>query len=305
MCPGPIIIQGPNGPPLKAAIIGCGGTGCNILAEGELVATDVRIAVGSEPDTMKSLKVEKRMLANVRELEKNAMISSKAVRLAGSEFEKELAGALEGVDITFTLAGLGGLSGGWGAVVGARAANVSRSMSMCVASVPFSVEGGSRRERAKAQLHSLTQLPGSILVVPNDMILSEAPSLPINRAFRVMNSVLASPVNLFLKSIGKDDLGTVKKLLADSTMLAMDSAEWDRENAEYAVIEHLEKSKWLDLSSNPAKSAMLFVEGHALYDGLNELGKLFSRNLGKDCPVMVASAGDRKSGLRVTAVVGF
>ena len=303
--PEPVIIQSPRGGPLSAAFIGCGGTGCNILAEGELPAEGIRIAISSEPDTMASLKAGKRMVASARELESNALISAKALRLAGSEFEKELAVALEGSDIAFMLAGLGGLSGGWGAVVGARAASVSRGMGFCVASIPFSVEGGTRKDRAAAQLRALMQVADATLVIPNDMILAEAPNIPINRAFRVMNSVLASPVSLLLKSVGKDDIGQVRALLSAGKVLAMDSAEWDRENAEFAVAELLGKSRWLDLKSRQAKSAILFVEGRGLYDDLMELGKSFSRVTGNGCPLIVASAGERKAGLRVTAVVGF
>ncbi|MFO7619146.1 MAG: hypothetical protein R6W91_05770 [Thermoplasmata archaeon] len=299
------IIQGPNGSPLKAAIIGCGGTGCNILAEGGIASAMTRIAIGSEPDAMRSLKVDRSILADPRKLQAAANIPGKALRIAGSELESEISAAIAGADMTFILAGLGGMSGGWGSVVAARATDISRGMSLCVASVPFTVEGGSRKERAGAQLKALMECAGGILVIPNDMILAEAPNLPINRAFRVMNSVLVSPVNMFLKAIGSDDMATVKKHLGGGKLMAMDSAEWDRENAEFAVIEHLGKSRWLDLSSRKAKAAMLFVEGHALYDGLNELGKLFSRAAGEDCQVIVASAGNRKSGLRVTAVVGF
>jgi cell division GTPase FtsZ len=149
------------------------------------------------------------------------------------------------------------------------------------------------------------QVADATLVIPNDMILAEAPNIPINRAFRVMNSVLASPVSLLLKSVGKDDIGQVRALLSAGKVLAMDSAEWDRENAEFAVAELLGKSRWLDLKSRQAKSAILFVEGRGLYDDLMELGKSFSRVTGNGCPLIVASAGERKSGLRVTAVVGF
>ena len=303
--PEPVIIQGQKGGALKAAFIGCGGTGCNILAEGELPTDGVRIAVSSEPNSLASLKTGKCMVASARELESNARISAKAVRLAGSEFEKELAESLEGTDITFILSGLGGLSGGWGAVVGARAASVSRSMGFCIASVPFSVEGGSRKDRAAAQLQALMRTADASLIIPNDMILAEAPSLPINKAFRVMNSVLASPVNLFLRSVGKDDLGLVRKHLAGGTIMALDSAEWDRENADFVVMEHMQKSPWLGLKERSPKSAILFAEGRILYDDLVGLGKSFSRLAGNSCQVLVAAAGDRKSGLRVTAVVGY
>ncbi len=301
----PVIIRSPSGRPLTVAFVGCGGTGRNILAEGLLPDGSARVAVGSDRLAMASLKTGKLMVASARELESNAMISSKSVRLAGSEFEKELASSLVGADITFIIAGLGGLSGGWGAVVGARAAAVSRSIGFCVASVPFSAEGGSRRERAATQLKALIQVADASLVIPNDMILSEAPNLPINSALRVMNSVLASPVNLFLRSFGSDDLDMLEKHLALGKIMAMDSAEWDRDNAEFAVIEALGKSRWLELGTRKPKSAILFIEGGGVHGDMAEILRLFLRLAGKDCPVIAANAGERKQGLRVTAVVGF
>jgi cell division protein FtsZ len=189
--------------------------------------------------------------------------------------------------------------------VGARSACIARSFSVCVVSAPFSVEGGSRKERAGTQLDVLRQHADCVLVIPNDVILAEAPSIPINRAFRVMNSVIASPVNMMLRSLGKEDMGLVQKQLGAGRILAMDSAEWDRENAEFAVIESLQKSKWLDIKNKKPKSAILFVEGSSVYDDLVELGTSFSRILGEDSRVLVASPGERKSGLSVTAVVGY
>lgn len=303
--PEPVILQGPKGTPPRAAVMGCGGTGCNILAEGELGAVETRIALGSEPDTMSSLKVQARITADGRRLEKDALAAPKSVRVVGTELEGHISQKLEGADMTFILAGLGGLTGGWGAVVGARSACIARSFSVCVVSAPFSVEGGSRKERASTQLNVLKQHAGCVLVIPNDMILTEAPGIPINRAFRVMNSVIASPVNLMLKSMGTEDIGMVRKYIGSGRIMAMDSAEWDRENAEFAVIERLQKSKWLDIKNMKPKSAILFVEGLSLYDDLVELGTSFSRVLGEGSQVLVASAGDRKSGLSVTAVVGY
>ncbi|MDO9537570.1 MAG: hypothetical protein Q7J68_04545, partial [Thermoplasmata archaeon] len=153
--PEPVILQGPKDSSLNAAVVGCGGTGCNILAEGELAKVMTTIAIGSEPRTMASLKVDKSFIADPRKLESCASVSAKSLKLAGNELEKELSSYLEDVDITFILAGLGGLSGGWGAVLASRASVVSKGFGFCVASVPFSVEGGSRKDRATAQLKTL------------------------------------------------------------------------------------------------------------------------------------------------------
>ena len=74
--------------------------------------------------------------------------------------------------------------------------------------------------------------------------------------------------------------------------------------AVFAVIEQLKKSNWLMLEDREPSVALLFVEGHLLYDDLMDLGKTFSRETG--CPkVFIAKTGERKYGLKVTAVIGF
>jgi hypothetical protein len=302
--PEPVIINGASGRRLSASAIGCGGAGCNILAEGQLDAVPKRIAFGTAPDAMAALRADRRLLAVPANLERDASLDAGAAKLAGSKAESELAMAIGRQDVVFVLAGLGGLSGGWGAVLGARAASSVRSMSVSVVTVPFSVESDSRRARAAEQLKRLAEHSDCVIAVQNDMILAEAPSLPINRAFRVMNSVLASPVNLMLRSIGSDDLPSFRRHLAGGMVWSMDSAEWDRENADFAVVERLSKSGWLDMAGKPPSAAMLFVDGGGLHGDLEELCRLFSRAAGKNCRMLVAGSGERATGLRVTAVVG-
>jgi len=299
------IIHSPSGAPLDAAFVACGGAGCKMLADGLLPDRHLRIAIGPDPKAMDPANASKVFVASPGELESDALVSAKSARLAGSELERELAECLVGRDIVFMVAGLGGLSGGWGAVVGARAARVARTVGVCVASAPFSVEGPSRRERASAQLRALSATADASLVIQNDMILAEAPKLPINSAFRVMNGVMASPIGLMLRCFGKDDLGMLERHFSLGRVMAMDSAEWDRENAEFAVAEALGKSKWLGLEARKPKSAILFVEGRCLHGDMEELGRLFLRAAGGGCGLILANAGERKEGLRVIAAVGF
>ncbi len=296
----PIILQGSSESRPKSALIGCGGTGCNIIVEREVKNQDISIAISSEPDIMKALKSEK-VLVDVRAIEKDATSVKKGTRVVSNETEGQLAQKLDKIDVAFILGGLGGYTGGWGAVLAARAASIEKCISVCIMSEPFSVEGGSRKDRAKAQFRRLMDTADILLIIPNDMILAEAPNIPINQAFRVMNSVLALPANLMLQHLGKDDILLLKKELGGN-VFAMDIAEWDRDNADFAVIEKLKKSNWLMLEDREPAATLLFVEGHVLYDDLIELGKSFSRETG--CPkVFIAKTGERKYGLKVTAVV--
>ena len=298
--PEPVILQGTSESKSKSALIGCGGTGCNIIVEGEVKNQDISIAISSEPEIMQALHSEK-VLVNARGIEKDATSVKKGIRVVSNETEGNLAKKLGGIDVAFIVGGLGGYTGGWGAVLAARAASIEKCISVCIMSEPFSVEGGSRKDRAKAQFKRLMDTADILLIIPNDMILAEAPNIPINQAFRVMNSVLALPANLMLANLGKDDIRLLKKEL-QGQIFAMDIAEWDRDNANFAVIEKLKKSDWLMLEDREPASALLFVEGHVLYDDLIELGKTFSRETGCQ-KVFIAKTGERKYGLKVTAVV--
>ena len=297
------ILAGTEDAKPRTALIGCGGTGCNILVENEVKGQDMSIAISSEPEIMNALQIDK-ILVDARGIEKDATSVKKGARVASNETEGQIAKKLDGTDIVFIIGGLGGYTGGWGAVLAARAASIEKCISICIVSEPFSVEGGSRKDRAKAQFKRLMDTVDILLVIPNDMILAEAPNIPINQAFRVMNSVLALPVNLMLQFLGKEDIRTLKKEMASSQVFAMDIAEWDRDNAVFAVVEKLKKSNWLMLEDRKPSSALLFVEGHLIYDDIIDLGKIFSRETGCQ-KTFISMIGDRKYGLKVTAVVGF
>ncbi len=295
------ILLGPeaSGRP-KIVLVGCGGAGCNLIAEGGV--NHVSIALSSEPEVLKGLKVQHKVLVNARGLEQDARAGVKGSKLAGTETGKKLGELLSKMDIAFIVAGLGGCTGGWGAVLAARAARRQGCISICVVSEPFSVEG--RGDRASEQLRLLMEHADAVLVLPNDMIISEAPNLPIARAFMVMNAVLASPIDLLSSCVGKDDIDTLEDCLKAGRIFAMDVAEWDGPNAAFSVAEQLGRSKWLDLDGRVVRSAILLAEGQLLHDDLVELGREFSRVIGREAELVLGNAGSGDS-LKLTAIIGY
>lgn len=300
----PYIIRGPEATgPLSAAIVGCGGTGCNSLAEKMVSRVDIKIAINSEPKALEGLAGVEKITVSAGKSERDAKEHSRLSRVAGNETEKRLGELLDGVDITFILAGLGGYTGGWSAAMAARAARQQKSIAFCVVSEPFSVEG--RAERSADQLRLLMEYADAVLVLPNDMIITEAPNLPISKAFHVMNAVLASPIELISRTIGKDDVKALKRCLKAGRVYAMDVASWDGDNPTFATVEQLGKSKWLALGERSAKSSILLSEGFLLHDDFEQLGKEFRRVVGKDALLMLGKAGSEGDGLKVTALVGY
>lgn len=299
------IMEGPeaSGRP-RYALIGCGGTGCNLVAEHVVDDVDVRIALSAEPEVLTGLQVEHSIRVMPRRLEQEAKSAWSNTRIAQTEIEGEIADMLSGVDVAFIAAGLGGYTGGWGAVMAARAGRLRNCTSICVVSEPFSVEGQTRKERAGEQGRMLMGCADGVIIVPNDIILAEAPKLPIMKAFHVMNSVMASPMNLLLAALGKGDLKRLEKCLAASDIFALDTVEWAGEHAVFSVVEQMGRSKWLGIDKRKVRSAILLVEGELLHDDLLELGSEFSKIVGK-VPLLIGKTRKKVKGLRVTALVGF
>ncbi len=300
----PYVLQGPEAPVKpRTTLIGCGGTGCNLIVEGGVEKVNRKMAISSEPNVLKGLAETEPFLVDVGRVEKDARSIVRPSRLTGTETERKLGERLGDIDLAFIVAGLGGSTGGWAAVLAARAAQHQRCTSLCVVSEPFTVEG--RKEIAKGQLNLLMEYADGVLVIPNDMIISEAPNLPIAKAFRVMNSVLASPINQLSNSVGKADIKSLSDCFKSSQIFAMDVAEWDGDNATFSIVEQLAKSKWLAFQGRVVKSAILLVQGNHLYEDLVQLGKEFSRATGKKAPLLIGSAGSGEGTLGVTALVGF
>jgi len=298
-----VLLQGPGSTgSVRSMLIGCGGTGCNLIAEKVVDNLDTVIAMSSEVDVIENLKTTEAFLIDAKSIERDAKAMVKGSALHGTETDKRLGERMSGADIVFIIAGLGGYTGGWSAVLASRAAKRTGCLSICVVSEPFSVEG--RGERAGDQLKMLMEHSDAVLVLPNDIILAEAPNLPIARAFGVMNKVLASPINQLSKCVGKDDMPTFEDCLAPASLFTMDVAEWDGTDAVYSVMEQLTVSKWLELEERDVASVILLIEGHLLNDDADEIYGRLRRTIGEDAKVLMGKVGPAE-GLRVTAIVGY
>jgi cell division protein FtsZ len=296
-------IRGPASGGLKSAVVACGGTGCNSLAEDVVTEVDRRIAVSSEPRFLEGFTDIEKVRVSVGRVERDARDTTRLSKLASNETEMKLGELVRGHDIVFILTGLGGETGGWTATLAAKAAHREKCPSFCVVSEPFSVE--SRAPAAKEQLKVLLEHADGVLVLPNDMILAEAPNLPIAKAFRVMNAVLASPINMISKNLGKGDLAALKESLRSSRIFSMDVATWEGENPTFSTVEQLGRSKWLALEERAPNSAIVMAEGPLVSDDLLQLGKEIRRIIGKDAKMMLAHTGSEGRGLSVTAIVGY
>ena len=114
---------------------------------------------------------------------------------AAEESEREIAKALEGADMVFLTAGMGGGTGTGSMSVAARAARSIGAVTIAIVTTPFSFEMGRRQRNAAEGLANLRPHTDTLIAIPNDRLLYVAPrTLPLEVAFRLADDVLRQAV---------------------------------------------------------------------------------------------------------------
>ena len=116
-------------------------------------------------------------------------------RQAAEESEHAIAEALEGADMVFLTAGMGGGTGTGAIPVAARMARSMGAVTIAIVTTPFSFEMGRRQRNANAGLAELAKHTDTLIAIPNDRLLMVAPrDLPLEVAFRLADDVLRQAV---------------------------------------------------------------------------------------------------------------
>ncbi|MFP3299743.1 MAG: cell division protein FtsZ [Thermoplasmatales archaeon] len=203
-------------------IIGCGGSGSNtisrIMEEG-ITGADV-IAANTDAQHLLLTQAPRKILLGkrlTRGLGAGAIpqIGEQAAR----EAEDEIRSVVEGADIVFVTAGMGGGTGTGSAHVVAELAKQAGALVIAVVTLPFTSEGKMRMENALWGLQKLKEKSDTVIVIPNDKLLQIVPRLPLNEAFRFADEILMNAIKGLTELITKpglvnldfNDLRTVMK----------------------------------------------------------------------------------------------
>ena len=170
------------------------------------------------------------------------------------ESYEDLARALEGADIVFVAAGLGGGTGTGAAPIIAKIAKEVGALTIAVVTKPFSFEGKKRLKLAEEGLEELKKESDSIVVIPNDKLLSIIdPKLGIKESFKIVDSVLARAVSgtsgVILSSGDNDinlDFADLQTVMSHRGLALMGVGEYKGDNAAYEAIKNAIESPLLD-----------------------------------------------------------
>ncbi|MCF6243584.1 MAG: cell division protein FtsZ [Sulfurovum sp.] len=271
-----------NGAKIKA--IGVGGGGGNMInhmiTEG-IHTIDLIVANTDSQALDSSLAPFKMQLGVLATRGLGAgMIPDKGREAALESFD-DIKEMLEGADIVFISAGLGGGTGTGAAPIIAQAAKEVGALTVAIVTSPFKFEGRKRTKLAKEGLEELKRESDSIIVVPNEKLLSIVEkNLGIKESFRMVDDILAQAVGGISKVIlshGDNDINLdfadVKTVMSHRGLALMGAGYAVGTNAAYDAAKAAIESPLLDnISIDGAMGVLVHFDIHPDYP-IMEIGE--------------------------------
>lgn len=188
-------------------------------------------------------------------------------RQAAEESAEELRQALEGADMVFITAGMGGGTGTGAAPVIAEVAKELGILTVGVVTKPFSFEGHRRRTQAEDGLENLKSKVDTLITIPNDKILSIIDKkTPITEAFTVVDDVLRQGVQgiadlITVHGMINVDFADVKTVMENAGSALMGIGYGTGENRAIEAAKAAIESPLLELSIDGAKGVLFNITG--------------------------------------------
>ncbi|MCX8197589.1 MAG: cell division protein FtsZ [Candidatus Micrarchaeota archaeon] len=257
----------------KIYVVGAGGSGCNTMAR----MFDMRIegakliAMNTDVQHLVKMRADKKILLGKKTTKGMGAGSNPAVgEAAAKESVEEIKAAISDGMMVFVTCGLGGGTGTGSAAIIAEQAKAVGALTIAVVTLPFSSEGKIRMHNALEGLEKLRKHADTVIVIPNDKLLSIVPDLPLNTAFKVSDEVLAGAVKGITELVTKAglvnlDFADLRTILsgAGCAVVGVGEASVDAKPEQRALIavDTAMNSPLLDVDVSTANRALINVIG--------------------------------------------
>lgn len=238
-------------------------------------------------------------------------------RKAAIESEPEITKLLEGADMVFITAGMGGGTGTGAAPVIARIAKDLGILTIGVVTRPFNFEGKRRNRFATQGIEQLQESVDSLITIPNERLLTVAgKDMSMVQAFKMADEVLLHAVRgisdlILVEGLINLDFADIRAVMSEMGMTLMGSGVATGEHRAIEAATRAISSPLLEnISIRGATGILLNVTGGknlTLFE-VNEAAKLIQEEAHEDANIIFGSVIDEKLSeeIRVTVIAtGF
>lgn len=238
-------------------------------------------------------------------------------RDAALEDREKVASLVQGADMVFIAAGMGGGTGTGAAPVIAEVAREAGALTVGIVTKPFSREGKQRMHKAEEGISALKQHVDSLIIIPNDRLISIAPrSLGILDAFKPSDDVLRQAVQGISDLITTSgfinvDFADVKAIMSERGMAMMGIGIATGDNrATEAAIKAISSPLLEDIDVSGARGVLVNITGSSAMtmDDFDAVNKTIHEKVHDDANIIIGVVIDESMAetIKVTAIVtGF
>ncbi|MBO2518775.1 cell division protein FtsZ [Limnochorda sp.] len=186
---------------------------------------------------------------------------------AAEESREQIREALEGADMVFITAGMGGGTGTGGAPVVAQIAREVDALTVAVVTRPFTFEGRRRAQQAEAGIEKLEAQVDTLITIPNDRLLQVVEKkTSIQDAFRVADDVLRQGVQgisdlIIVPGLINLDFADVKAIMSSAGSALMGIGVGTGEERAIEAARKAIASPLLEASIEGAKGILFNITG--------------------------------------------
>jgi len=314
------IVEQSNSVSARIKVIGIGGGGgnaVNTMIGGKLSGVDFMVANTDAQSLEASLAPVRIQLGGTVTKGLGAGANPEIGRRAALEDQEKIRDFLEGSDMIFITAGMGGGTGTGGAPVIARVAREVGALTVGVVTKPFIFEGKKRMRQADEGIEELKQCVDTLIVIPNQRLLSiAAKTTTMLEAFHKADDVLLQAVRgisdlIITPGLINLDFADVRTVMAEMGLALMGAASASGENRAIEAAQKAISSPLLeDISIQGARGVLINITGGpdmCLHE-VNEAASMIQEEAHEDANIIFGAVIDENitDEIRITVIAtGF
>lgn len=271
-------------PVAKIKVVGVGGGGCNavntMITDYDIAGVDF-MAFNTDAQALKMSQAPTTLQLG-EDLTKGLGVggNSELGAQAAEESLDQIQELLEGANMVFITAGMGGGTGTGAAPIIAGVARNMGALTVAVVTKPFDFEGNKRREIAEEGIANLRDKVDTLIIVPNQRLLevvSDSENISFIDAMKKVDSVLAEGVNSISNLISKTgyinaDFNDAKSVMQNAGTALMGIGRASGENRAEEAAKAATSSPLLDMSIEGATGVLYNIVGANL--SLQEISRV-------------------------------
>jgi len=295
-------------------VVGVGGGGCNAVnrmieaglsgVEFYAVNSDVQALRGALTDN--TVQIGSGLTRGL-----GAGANPTLAREAAEDSREDLAMVLDGADLVFITAGMGGGTGTGAGPIIAEIAHDSGALTIAVVTKPFAFEGRKRMQIAETGINELEGKVDTLITIPNERILQVIEKrTPLNEAFGFADEVLRQGIQGISDLITQPglinlDFADVKTIMSDAGSAMMGIGEGTGEHRAADAAQKAIASPLLETSIDGARGVIFNITGGpdmAMYE-VNEAAEMISRSVDGEAQIIFGASIDPNMAGKVRVTV--